>query len=85
MREPSLYSKLKQLFQKNLLYTVDELSELTKEPKKYVRVVICRLKNPKYTRVDEEPLDLVIDIDKDDRVKRWGLRGASIKASAKNS
>ncbi len=76
MRKLSLNSILRVYFKKNMLFTIDKLQELTGESKDYIRIMISRMKNPKYTGISEETLDLVQDIGVKDRIKRWGLRGA---------
>ncbi len=77
----SLDKHLRQLFNKNLLYTVEQLSKITGKDEKYIRVMISRLKNKKYCNYGDEPLDLIQDHAISNGVKRWGLRGATERAN----
>lgn len=75
----SLNSKLRKYFDMGLLFTVEQLSELTGESSQYIRVMISRLRKKQYCGKDD-PLLLVQNID-DDGVKRWGLRGCKKHAN----
>lgn len=67
-------TRVRELFNKNVHYTVEELAVLTRSSEKKIREIISCLKNPDYV---SEPLDLVQTIEKDTRIKRWGLRDAT--------
>lgn len=72
----SLNSKLRDYFSHGLFYSVNQLSVLTDTEERYIRVMISRLKNPKFCGKEDDVLDLIQDIGKIDKIKRWGIRGA---------
>ncbi len=75
----SLNNKLRNYFNKGLLYTVEQLAILTDENPTYVRIQISRIKKKKYCGKDD-PMQLIQDIGEDDGLKRWGLRGSTKRA-----
>ena len=78
----SLNTRLRFFFDTGLLYSLEQLEELTGEDQVYIGVQISRLKNPRYCGKDE-PIDLIQDRGEKDNIKRWGLRGAKTYAKTK--
>jgi len=68
----SLTTELRILFEKNLLYTVEDLMEITGGGAESIRSTISQLKNPKYAG-KFGPLILNQVQSQRDLKKRWGL------------
>jgi hypothetical protein len=75
MHQGSLNTRLRDVFSNGLLYTVDQLSEITGEKPERIRTQISRLRKKIYCG-KSEPLDMVQDLSKIDNKRRWGLRGS---------
>ncbi len=78
----SLNNRLRKIFNNGLLYTIDQLVKLTGEDKQYVMVQVSRMRNPRYCGSDE-PVDLINEVGTYDRIRRVGLRGATVHAKVK--
>lgn len=73
-KEVSVYEKVRELLTSGVLHSVDDLAKITNTRKTLIRQYISRLRNPEY---EMETLDKVIQIECEDRVKRWGLRDST--------
>ena len=71
----SLNIRLRELFNRHLLFSIKDLEDLTGASKSSLHSHISRMKSPKWCGKYLGPVDLVQDIGYHDGIKRWGLRG----------